>query len=66
MALFGSRPSSGSWFYTSKSDKRWSCSGDSDCLAGCREPDEATTALERKKKELGKQPDDLEFGYVKH
>lgn len=55
----------GVWWYSSKKDPRWDVSGTVDIMSVFSDPPEAKEALERKKKELGEPPDDLEYGCMK-
>lgn len=54
----------GGWWLRSKSDPRWNCEGEG-FVGGLIMPTEARKAFELKKKELGKAPEDLQWGYMK-
>jgi len=54
----------GTWWLRSKKDPRWNCNGHD--MVGCFELSYyQKKAFEKKKKELGEPPDDLEWGYMK-
>ncbi len=55
----------GSWWLRSKTDPRWDSDGTSPLVGGFVMPSELRAELDRKKLELGEQPADLEFGYMK-
>jgi len=55
----------GHWYLLSQKDKRWNVSGEG-VVGGLLMPDDCKKALEKKKKELGDPPDDLEYGYIKN
>jgi hypothetical protein len=55
----------GSWWLSSKTDKRWNVFGNSPYVGGFEMCEEAKAALDQKKKELGEPPADLEHGYMK-
>ena len=54
----------GSWWLTSKSDPRWNCHGRAK-VGGLVEPKECVAARARLVAELGPEPEDLEWGYMK-
>lgn len=56
---------SGSWWIRSKSDPRWSASGEAACVGGFAMPKEVKNAKRRLARKYGKQPADLEWGYMK-
>lgn len=60
--MFGPKP--GSWWVSSKTDPRWNGSGHDD-VGGFMMNESAEAHIKAKKKELGKPPKDLEFGYMK-
>ena len=56
----------GTWYITSKSDKRWNVSGHSPSVGCFSKPEEVDPAIEKKKQELKEEPpSDLEWGYMK-
>jgi hypothetical protein len=54
----------GCWWLCSKEDPRWNCKG-RDYVGGFELSTDQKEAFEKKKKELGEPPDDLEWGYMK-
>lgn len=55
----------GSWNLYSEKDPRWNCSGPASALSFPERPPEVDEAIERLKKTLGEQPDDLEYSCMK-
>ncbi len=64
-AYEGSSSKSGSWWFESKSDKRFKRSGHADFLSTWGPPTEAKEALEKLEAKYGPAPDDLEWGFCK-
>lgn len=54
----------GGWWLRSTIDPRWNSSGRGQ-VGGFVMPQEVKDEIERKKAELGEEPADLEFGYMK-
>lgn len=63
MGMFGGLRE-GSWWLSSKTDKRWNCSGRDSC-GGFQMPSECKAKVEELTKLYGTAPDDLEYGYMK-
>jgi len=55
----------GHWYIKSISDPRWDESGEG-FVGGGMIPRQCIDAIDRKKKELGNPPSDLEWGYTKY
>lgn len=62
-SMFG--PKLMDWVVTSEKDPRWDGSGECRWLISGGLPKEVKDHLSRKKKSLGKRPDDLEFACMK-
>ncbi|MBR9682620.1 MAG: hypothetical protein GOV02_03005 [Candidatus Aenigmarchaeota archaeon] len=54
----------GSWWLESKLDPRWNCHGKG-IVGGFALPKAAESKIETMKMQYGKQPDDLEYEYLK-
>ena len=63
--LFGNSFRSGTWTISSKKDPRWNDSGTAEVCGGFMMPPEVKKAIDKKTKEYGLAPDDLEWGYMK-
>ena len=55
----------GSWWLSSKSDKRWNTHGTADFIGGLKMPQECKQALKNLRQKYGEPPADLEWGYMK-
>jgi hypothetical protein len=63
MSMFG--PKMGSWWVSSEKDPRWNKNGRGKGLVCTGGPPEAHKWIEKCRKTLGEQPDDLEYGFMK-
>lgn len=55
----------GSWWIKSIIDPRWNCRGRDNYCGGFTMPSECKKKIQDLEIELGSQPDDLEYGYMK-
>ena len=62
MAFFGRKPSSGRWWFYSKTDSRWNAQGETSMFLGYQMPAEADAKLAKLRKQYGNPPSDLEQG----
>ncbi|OGZ06739.1 MAG: hypothetical protein A3C93_02575 [Candidatus Lloydbacteria bacterium RIFCSPHIGHO2_02_FULL_54_17] len=60
--MFG--PRKGTWWLKSETDPRWNCGGDG-YVGGFVMPCECEQRLKELKREYGRPPKDLEWGYMK-